>query len=275
MPIREFSLGHIVLLGPNEDFTEVSLPRFAKTRRATLETCCPVIRLLQSADLCHKYSPAVDGLRIHFLLRERARPKYAIPLAGGVVVPENGDGFRLEAQAVRHALEEVRQRIALVTDPALTLDELISETTPAKERKALRQLIAKQRGGLLHLPGFGENPIAVPKVPRTLPVGTSLLITANIGTFSPGGVQLENIRRVGDDGIEFVDPKLGSCLPMTRDTYGPVAAFNALLIAAHDIKVRVRLEVVVVRNWAHAHPIKLHLVKVHPLFGPLPGTNQA
>jgi hypothetical protein len=196
-------------------------------------------------------------------------------LAGGVVIPANGDGFRIEAQAVRHALEEMRQRISLVTDPTLTLDELIAETTPASERKALRQLIAKQRGGLLHLPGIGGNPIVVPEVPRTLPVGTSLLITAEIGEFSPGSVRLESIRRVGDDGFEFVDPQLGSRIPMTRDTYGPVAAFNALLIAAHDIKARVRLEVVVVRNWAHAHPIRFHLVRVHPLFGPHPAPNQA
>jgi len=206
-------------------------------------------------------------------LRERAKPKYSIPLAGGVFVPKNGDGFRFEAQAVRHALEEVRQRIALVTDPALTLDDLISESTPASERKALRQLIARQRGGLLHLPGFGENPIAVPEVPRTLPVGTSLLITAEIGEFSPGSVRLQNIRRVGGDGIELVDPELGSSLPMTRNAYGPIAAYNALLITAHDIKARVRLEVVVVRNWAHAHPIGFHLVRAHPLFGPPPGAD--
>lgn len=274
MPIREFSLGHIVLFEPNADFNEVTLPRHAQARRATLETCCPVIRLLQSADLCHKYSPGIDGLRIHYFLRERARPKYSIPLAGGVVIPANGDGFRIEAQAVRHALEEMRQRISLVTDPTLPLDELIAETTPASERKALRQLIAKRRGGLLHLPGIGENPIVVPEVPRTLPVGTSLLITAEIGEFSPGSVRLESIRRVGDDGFDFVDPQLGSRIPMTRDTYGPVAAFNALLIAAHDIKARVRLEVVVVRNWTHARPVGFHLVRAHPLFGPHPAPNQ-
>jgi hypothetical protein len=196
-------------------------------------------------------------------------------LEGGIAIPANGDAFRIEAQAVRHALESVQRNIALVIDPALTLDELISETTSASELRALRQIVAKQRGGLLFLPGLGENPIVVPEVPRTLPVGTSLLIAAEMGEFSPGSVMLENIRRIGDDGIEFVDPQLGSRIPMTRDTYGPIAAFNALLIAAHDIKARVRLEVVVVRDWARASPIGFHLVRAHPLFGPHPTPNQA
>jgi hypothetical protein len=273
MTVREYSLGHIVLVGINEEFDDHNLPKLISAKRATVETCCPVIRRLQAAYLKHRLVPHVDGLRMQFFLQERDKHLQAFPLQDGIVIPKNGDAFRIEAQAVRQSVDSVRQNIAFVTDPALNFDELTSQSISSFERIALRRLLAKERGGLIDLPSIGENPIFAPIVPRTLPVGTPLLITAEMGEFLSGSVVLENIRRVDANSVEFVDPEIGSSLTMQRDVYGPIAAYNTHLIAAKDLGVRAKLEVVVIREWAEAKPIAFHLMKVHPLFGPYPEDN--
>ena len=230
MPLREYSLGHVLLLKIRDEFDEHDLPKMINVRRATVETCCPVMTRLQAAQLTHRLLPHDDGLHLRFFLQEREKHRQTIPLQGGVAIPKNGDAFRIEAQAVRQALDEVRQNIALVVDPALSFDELTRRTVSSSERRALRQLLSKRRGKQIDLPGFGENPIHAPIVPSTMPVGTPLLVSAEMGAFSREEVILENIRRIDANGTEIVDLELGSSIPMVRDAYGPVAAYNALLI---------------------------------------------
>jgi hypothetical protein len=271
MTIREYYVGVVPLAVIGEIMDENMLQKSIAKRVNQLRRHCPVFKKLACSILVYRLEPLPSGIGLRYYLQEKSQDSFGMPISGGPNIFEANDKFKAEVQSALIELARAPTALKLACNPAVDPDELYATTTSANEKKALRAAAKVDRGGTVPLPGL-ERPsnIQVPTVPKFLPLGKVLKVSALVVKLPKGKATLTKIRLIGHDGSETLDPSIPNQINLIRRAAGPRARFNHLLLEAMDQKIRVNLEVTAVANWTDASLAMFDLIDARPLYGPYP-----
>jgi hypothetical protein len=271
MTIREYYVGMVPLAAIGEILDESQLQKSIGKKVNQLRRHCPVFNKLACSILIYRLESLPSGIGLRYYLQEKSQESFGMPISDGPNIHEAKDKFKAEVQSAIIELARAPTALKLACNPAVDPDELYAVTTNANEKKALRAAAKTDRGSNVPLPGLERhNNIEVPTVPKFLPLGKVLKVSASVVKLPKGKATLTKIRFIGHDGSETLDPSIPNQIDLIRRPAGPRARFNQLLLEAMDRNIRVNLEVAAVANWTDASLALFDLIDARPLYGPYP-----
>ena len=200
---------------------------------------------------------------LHYFLGEIHQAHFGMDLEGEQCISRSQDPFRSEVTKVVEVLERVRGNITLISSPGIADLDLLMIGADAAAKRSVRGAMTKNRGKSVELPGFESIiEILVPKVPRFLPEGTPMRISAIIQNLSKTGAILRNVRVIDAKGKESVDPALPREITMARNIDGPQTSHRAVLMEAWEQRLRLKMDVIALKKWVDASIGEFALVKV-------------
>jgi hypothetical protein len=268
MSLRKHHLGYITLCANNRILLEDEQNKLISARRTQLLGFCPQLIRLPTCKLVTGIEGVAANIRLHYFLLERRKPHALIfdELGDPKVVAR--DFYYHDVLAAVAALQNIHSQIALAMNPNIH----VASTAPSVDKRdlnAIRRAIRKYGGQQIELPGMNEQTILIPIPPKTIPVGTQITISAKVIETSCGEATLDDILLVAN-GLEVASPELVDEISMHRAIDGPQSEFNNLLLRAQDHHIRIRLDVVVLRQWSDAEPLALRLVTAYEFQAPPP-----
>lgn len=261
---RTVSLGCLQIDFTGERLTPQQMLDLQSRKTADVMNFCHPLRVLQHSTF-ESSIYSVDGqVTLEFFLNEScyyALPQEYLPVVQDDLKIPRKDPFESELDNVLDALEMAPTHLILALSPSVNRATLRAYAPRAAQLRELRRVASGLSGTTPMLPGFnGPTTLNIPRVPKYLPTGSRVQISANVKGISPGEACLEKIQVLQQDAVEA--SSLPATMTLVRRIHGPGVVHSMEILEAHDHGHRLHFEVVVVDDWVDGSPRKLDLLRV-------------
>jgi hypothetical protein len=275
MPMRSVFLGKVRLIACGEILTIDEIQKLVNKKIKSVRGYCPVLEELICSSFSYKLEFLKNGAYLQFFLIEIHQTHFDMDMVGEQGVSNSRDPFRSELTIVLEALERTRGNVTLVASPGIAEMDLLVSTTGSRALRAVRASISKDKARNIELPGLGSpTEIVVPKVPKLLSEGVPMRISAVIDDLLRTKVSLTNIRVIDVKGKEFVNPEFPHSITMNRNVDGPHVKHRSVFMEAWEHKLRLKMDVIVLKKWSDGSIAEFSLVKVLPIRRSRPSQNK-